>query len=73
MFQKAYNQSRGLPYRGQTLQEVLNQQGFFMYGKRNTEKFTKVNGIEKQGNFPGVSNLIDNIFASLPQNIINKV
>ena len=70
---KAYSQSRSLSFRGRTLQELLNQQGYFMYGKRNVGTFTTVNGIEKQGNFPGVSNLMYNIFSSLPQEIINKV
>ena len=46
-----------------------------MYGKRNfggIPTYGITNGIGKQGNFPGVSNLIDNIFATLPQEMINK-
>ena len=60
---------------GRSLQQVMDQEGFFMYGKRNfggIPTFGITNGIGEQGNFPGVSNLIDNIFASLPQEMINK-
>ena len=60
---------------GRSLQQVMDQEGFFMYGKRNfggIPTYGITNGFGKQGNFPGVSNLIDNIFATLPQEMINK-
>ena len=60
---------------GRSLQQVMDQEGFFMYGKRNfggIPTYGLTNGIGKQGNFPGVSTLIDNIFATLPQEMINK-
>ena len=60
---------------GRSLQQVMDQEGFFVYGKRNfggIPTYGITNGFGKQGNFPGVSNLIDNIFATLPQEMINK-